>query len=184
MSNELIHYGVPGMKWGVRHDKPSSGRSPYTKAKRASEIRKMSDEDLRKSNTRHAAENLYKKNHPTDEESITKVFSDMNQNVNKINNGFKNLSSRKRQSKRTRQIEIERKKQMTEKLKNMSDSELRAVVNRMNMEQQYERLSNNDIQSGKDRVGDVLDSIGDALVIAGGAAALAVNIQKLTKRLT
>ena len=30
MSNELIHYGVPGMKWGVRHDKPSNG---YTKTK-------------------------------------------------------------------------------------------------------------------------------------------------------
>lgn len=183
MNEELMHYGVPGMKWGVRHDKPSSGRSSYTKAKRASDIRKMSDEDLRKSNTRYAAENLYKKNHPTDEEFISKVSSDINQNVNSINNGLKSLS-RKRQSKKTRQIDVERKKQMTEKLKNMSDSELRTIVNRMNLEQQYERLSNNNVKTGKDRVGDVLDAAGDVLVIAGGAAALAVNIQKLTKRLT
>ena len=23
MNNELMHYGIPGMKWGVRKDKPS-----------------------------------------------------------------------------------------------------------------------------------------------------------------
>lgn len=27
MSNYLIHYGVPGMKWGVRHDKWNKGYS-------------------------------------------------------------------------------------------------------------------------------------------------------------
>ena len=183
MNNELMHYGVPGMKWGVRHDKPSSGRSSYTKAKRASDIRKMSDEDLRKSNTRYAAENLYKKNHPTDEEYMSKVLSDMNQNANSINNGLKNLN-RRRQSQKVNKIEAERRNQMSEKLSKMSDSELRTVVNRMNLEQQYERLSNNNVKTGKDRVGDVLDAAGDVLVIAGGAAALAVNIQKLTKRLT
>ena len=34
MSNYLIHYGVPGMKWGVRHDKEHKWNKGYSEIQR------------------------------------------------------------------------------------------------------------------------------------------------------
>ncbi len=75
MTDELYHFGVKGMKWGVRHDKKSSGSSRSGKTKRVSseeytrsrEIMKkkpnaMSNRELQELNTRLQLENTYKNN--------------------------------------------------------------------------------------------------------------------------
>lgn len=57
MNNDfIIHYGTPGMKWGVRkkHD-------DYKKAHKKKSIRYMSDKELKERNNRLEAEQKYKK---------------------------------------------------------------------------------------------------------------------------
>lgn len=181
-SNELIHYGVPGMKWGVRHDKPTSGRRTYNSSDREKAIKNMSDDELRKANSRHAAEAMYKKNNMTDQEYVSKLSWEATQNAKTITSGLKNINQ-KSKSKKARLAEAEQKKRINEKLSKMSDAELKSIVNRMNLEQQYERLSSSTVQTGKDRVGDVLDTVGDVLVVAGGIATLAVNLKGLAKHI-
>ncbi len=73
MENELYHYGVKGMKWGVRKDR-SSSRKNKTKgwskdAKRANSIKKksvkqMSNAELKELNKRMELESNYHRLNP------------------------------------------------------------------------------------------------------------------------
>lgn len=77
MDNELYHYGVPGMKWGVRRSKSSksSGSKNATKgwnkdAKEAHRISKknvkqMSNAELRRLNERQNLERQYSQLNPS-----------------------------------------------------------------------------------------------------------------------
>ena len=73
MDNELYHYGVLGMKWGIRRSKPSysnQGRRSkknklvidpsYKKAHSKKKAKYMSDNELREINNRLNAERQYK----------------------------------------------------------------------------------------------------------------------------
>ena len=75
MTDELYHFGVKGMKWGVRHDKKSSGSSRSGNTKRVAsedytrsrDIMKkkpyeMSNRELQEANNRLQLENTYKNN--------------------------------------------------------------------------------------------------------------------------
>ena len=74
MSNELYHYGVLGMKWGVRRDRSHSGgsrrkRSMSDDAREASTIKKkkvsqMSNAELKKLNERSRLEQEYSRLNP------------------------------------------------------------------------------------------------------------------------
>lgn len=76
MTNELYHYGVLGMKWGVRRDRSRSGggsrrkRSMSEDAREASEIKKkkvsqMSNAELKKINERTRLEQEYSRLNPS-----------------------------------------------------------------------------------------------------------------------
>ncbi len=64
-SDELMHFGIPGMKWGVRKDRASYGknirilRKHQQERRRNTDITKLSDADLNKLNNRIAAEERY-----------------------------------------------------------------------------------------------------------------------------
>ena len=75
MSNELYHYGILGMKWGVRRDRSRSGgsrrkRSMSDDAREASTIKKkkvsqMSNAELKKLNERSRLEQEYSRLNPS-----------------------------------------------------------------------------------------------------------------------
>ena len=63
---ELYHYGVKGQKWGVRRYQnedgtlTAAGQARYNSDGSNKDPKKMSDEDLKKSNQRLQSEQLYK----------------------------------------------------------------------------------------------------------------------------
>lgn len=66
--------------------------------------------------------------------------------------------------------------------KNMSDKELQQVVNRLNMEERYTQVMNTRAtNSGKDRVGRILDGAGTALAIGSSALSIMIAIKELQK---
>lgn len=90
MENELYHYGVKGMKWGVRRTPAQLGRSTGS-------------------------------NHPTEN----------------LHDDYKRAHG-------------------TKSVKSMSDSELRQRINRLQMEKQYNQLTQQECSSGKQFVKQVL----------------------------
>lgn len=102
MSESIMHYGVKGMKWGVRKQRPTSS------GKRKGKTRIQSIRDR-----------VFKKKSSTKEVKV------------------ENPSQRKRASE-------------------MSDDELRRVINRMQMERAYSQLTAKEISKGRKFVNDVL----------------------------
>lgn len=90
--------------------------------------------------------------------------------VNETRNINNNVS--KKQTKKAQ-------KQKMAEVKSMSDKELRERVNRLNMEQQYMRMSAEQMNVGRANVNSVLNNVGTVVNVASSALAIAVAIQKL-----
>lgn len=134
MNDELKHFGVKGMKWGIRRTDAQLGHEPV---------------DLHKTKKRVEAAGTI----------VTE-----SQNINK-----------KVSSKKQRKI----KKQQVQTAKAMTDKELRERVNRLNMEQQYAKLTTEQMNAGKVNVDRVLAEVGTAVAVTNSVLAIALAIQKL-----
>ena len=64
-------------------------------------------------------------------------------------------------------------------LSDLSDKELRDIVNRMNMEQQFTNLTMQQTTKGREYVRDTLEVAGGALTITSSAIAIAIAIKQL-----
>lgn len=126
-SDELLHYGIRGMRWGVRKDGGSSGGS---KLKKAAKI---------VSPLGYAAVKGAKK--------ATTVVSN-NKRVRSAQNKYRNLTG-SRGSAAT-------KKYRNKNIDGMSDADLRKAVNRMNLERQYRDLTRVDYMKGQKYASDIL----------------------------
>lgn len=67
----------------------------------------------------------------------------------------------------------------TTDLSKMTDQELREMVNRMNMEQQFTNLSNARTSKGQVYANNTLEIAGSALAITSSALAIAISIKTL-----
>ena len=134
MNDELKHFGVKGMKWGIRRTDAQLGHDPV---------------DLQKTKKRVEAAG---------------TIVNESQNINK-----------KVSSKKQRKIQ----KQQVQTAKAMTDKELRERVNRLNMEQQYAKLSTEQMNTGKVNVDRVLAEVGTAVAVTNSVLAIALAIQKL-----
>lgn len=133
MNNQLCHYGVKGMKWGVRRNRTNS----------------LSVDDYR--------------------------------NVKKTVDSSKNLVE---QGKRYNDKKVNKKKQkiIKEDLSKMSDDELKAVVNRLNMEERYTQvMSSRDIKTGRVNTERILDNLGTALTLGSSALTIMIAMKELSK---
>lgn len=90
--------------------------------------------------------------------------------VNETRN-INNITSKKGQKKA--------QKQKLSEAKIMSDQELRERVNRLNMEQQYVKMSAEQINAGRSNVNSILNNVGTAISITSSALSIALAIQKL-----
>lgn len=69
-----------------------------------------------------------------------------------------------------------------EDLSNMSDKELKEIVNRLNMEERYAQvMSSRYTETGKSRTDRLLDNIGTAVSVTSSALTIAIAIKELTK---
>ena len=140
MNNELKHYGILGMKWGVRRSRNPSGGSTNTKPKR----------NWSQANLRNAKGGL-------------DSAANLTREANKINKSVYNM---KKTSKKP-------------DISKMSDKELKEIVARMNLEQQYDNLSNNYVSNGQSYTREVLEIAGSVLAIGSSALGIAVAIKQL-----
>lgn len=131
MENELKHYGVKGMKWGVRRSRQLSS-SDYKNIKKATdETKRIVDETNRYTNS--------KKNN----EKRKKILTDLDE---------------------------------------MSDDELRVIVNRLNMEERYASVMNSrEANTGRVETERLLDALGTTLAIGSSALSIMLAMKELRK---
>ena len=176
--DELYHHGIKGQKWGIRRFQP------YGKGKKGKEVGEAA-----KTKKKRIASNVAKagtivgaaaaglalaakkpsaldanikqgKDKPSisPAEKTTKELSNITTNVNKI---------------------ATYQKRSMEDLTNYSDDEIRKMINRMQLEKQYNELKDYELNRGMEPVNEILTTIGSAVAITGSALAIATAVKGL-----
>lgn len=133
MENELMHWGIKGMKWGVRRYQNKDGSlTPAGKKRYDKEMAKLKEE-----------------------EKIAKNKLKTQAKLNKLDEKRKEVEALKSGK------PIAKKTQRPSKpsVKDMSDEELRQTVNRLLMEQQYAKLNPQQVSAGQKFVKKVMNDV-------------------------
>ena len=147
MENELMHWGIKGMKWGVRRYQNKDGSlTPAGKKRYEQEMAKLKEE-----------------------EKIVKNKLRTQAKLNKLDEKRKEIEALKS----GKPIAKKTKQSSTPSVKEMSDDELRRVVNRLLMEQQYAKLKPEQVSTGKKFVDKVMKD-----VVAPAATEVGKNVLK------
>lgn len=133
MENELMHWGIKGMKWGVRRYQNKDGSlTPAGKKRYDKEMAKLKEEEKIAKNKLKTQAKLNK-------------LDEKRKEVEALKSGKPITKSTKQHSKPS--------------VKDMSDEELRQTVNRLLMEQQYAKLNPQQVSAGQKFVKKVMNDV-------------------------
>lgn len=133
MENELMHWGIKGMKWGVRRYQNKDGSlTPAGKKRYDKEMAKLKEEEKIAKNKLRTQAKLNK-------------LDEKRKEVEALKSGKPIAKSTKQHSKPS--------------VKDMSDEELRQTVNRLLMEQQYAKLNPQQVSAGQKFVKKVMNDV-------------------------
>lgn len=134
MENELTHWGIKGMKWGIRRYQNKDGTlTPAGKKRYNQEMAKLK------------AEEKVAKNKLKTQAQIDKL-EQKRKEIEALKSG-KSLPAKSQAAKSQTSV------------KDMSDDELRRVVNRMLLEQQYSKMKPEQVSAGKKFVNKVTKDV-------------------------
>lgn len=143
MEYELYHHGTKGMKWGIRRYQNKDGSLTPAGIKRYNrEVQKLKDREASikaKEKARKYQDKLDKKKSELDEREAA----------------LKGKPASKSKPKTT----AANKQSGPRSIKDMSDAELRAVVNRLQLEQQYRSLAPQQVSKGKKFVDSMVNKV-------------------------
>lgn len=163
-ANELYHWGVKGMKWGVRRYQNKDGTLTAAGKKRMYREQFDMESKEKKEQRKYTADaNRWVK----EDMERSKRLADSSK---QLTNDLKNANEKS--------IKNAKRKQMD--LSQMSDKELRDQINRAFLEKQYNDMFNPpQVSKGREYAGKVLESAGTALAITSSALGVALAIKEL-----
>lgn len=170
--SELLHYGVLGMKWGVRKDRRPSGTGKigFRKRPKLSKTKVILTEEEKK-----AREEERKA-----EKQRGKDLKDVVSGSRKLVDTTKDLYEKRQKEKAAKEVQRRLKDLNVE---GMSDKDLRDIVNRMNLERQYKDLMSSqysrEVNTGSSTIKTILDSSGTALGVASTTLSIMLAIKSL-----
>ena len=164
LDNELQHFGIKGMKWGVRRYQNKDGSLTPEGRKR------------------YGSEENFEKQYPAEQKAVltgTKKAVDGAKEINRVSREMNSEHTRKLQKKADKAVE----EAVRERARKMSDQELREAVNRLNMEENYTRMMQNRerIDMGESKASKFMDHAATALTVTSTALSIALAIKELNK---
>lgn len=207
-SDELMHFGVKGMRWGVRrYQNPDGSLTPAGRKRYGSRENFEYHQKLKRAKRKGwligagaaagtgaamvtAAKSISKR----DSGDVGDI---LDQNIKsgkdkapqspaevitkQTEKGVRSGSSalRKISSMQRRNAESIKDPQIEREIKRMSNKELQDYISRQSLERQYRSLRRQDIEYGSEKAADVLEIIGDVAGIAASAALIAGTIYKI-----
>ena len=206
MDNELQHFGIKGMKWGVRRyqNKDGSltpaGKKRYDESDEEREKKEKSKKTKAKVATAAVATAAVATTAAMNKDKIKKGMDFIN--TNKPSKGEKKettVDDYKESLKKTQSADkalqgiteevnkaddIAYAKKVRNDLTQMSDKDLQQAVNRLNMEERYSQVmqQRHKIERGESGVNQILDVAGNVLSGAATALTIAVAIKELRKK--
>lgn len=159
--NELYHYGVKGMKWGVRRYQNSDGSLTPKGRKRAerdmSELSNNKRKQYRPDANKWVKEDLNRSKRLVDESSG-------------LTNKLKTATDQRERNRPKPKMDLTK----------MSDQEMRTQINRAMLERQYNDMFTPQKQSrGRDYAMKTLETAGTVLTVGSSALGIALAIKEL-----
>lgn len=167
-NNQIWHWGIKGMKWGVRRYQNTDGS--------------LTDAGKRRYSTDVAANAKKKKDNRLPEESLNDpnrwVKEDRERTKRVVDSGSQMAGNLKTLNDKSMRIQARRTPKMD--LSKMTDQEMREQINRAMLEKQYDDMFNpKKVYSGREAVSDTLEIAGSVLTITSSALGIALAIKEL-----
>lgn len=166
--NQIWHWGVKGMKWGVRRYQNADGS--------------LTDVGKRRYSNDVSANAKKKKDNRLPEEGLNDpnrwVKEDRERTKRVVDSGNQMAGNLKTLNDKSMRIQARRTPKMD--LSNMTDQEMREQINRAMLERQYDDMFNpKKVYSGREAVSDTLEIAGSVLAITSSALGIALAIKEL-----
>lgn len=160
---ELYHWGVKGMKWGVRRYRNEDGSLTPAGQKRYARDQRENSGKKKGNKVGEANPDRWVREDMERSKRLADAGSNMNRELSRINEkSIKNAPKTKMD------------------LSNMTDQELRNQINRAFLEKQYnEMFAPQQTSKGREYAGKILDRTGDVLAVTSSALAIALAIKEL-----
>lgn len=167
-NNQIWHWGVKGMKWGVRRYQNADGS--------------LTDAGKRRYSNDVAANAKKKKDNRLPEEGLNDpnrwVKEDRERTKRVVDSGNQMAGNLKTLNDKSMRIQARRTPKMD--LSKMTDQEMREQINRAMLEKQYDDMFNpKKVYSGREAVSDTLEIAGSVLAITSSALGIALAIKEL-----
>ena len=209
MDNELQHFGIKGMKWGVRRYQNKDGSLTPAGKKRYDESDEEREEREKKEKSKKTKAKV-----ATAAVTTAAVVTTAAMNKDKIKKGVEFVNAKKPSKGEKKETTVEDYKESLKKtqsadkalqgikeivnkaddvayakkvrndLTQMTDKDLQQAVNRLNMEERYSQVmqQRHKIERGESTVNQILDVAGNVLSGAATALTIAVAIKELNKK--